>query len=236
MIQLQNATFGYRGHAVIHCPQLSILTGKCVGIYGANGSGKSTLLRGIAGILRPMSGTIERHQPVTISLVPQRQAIDPMWPMTALDAAALALSTKTRFGWLHGQIKAVRESMDRLRVGNLANRPFAELSGGQQQRILLAGALACKPALLLLDEPAEGLDAQSTTELITTLKNLVTAGTALVMISHEAGELAHVADTFAWVEVAGTTQKPNELTNLSREEFLLRAVGNAPRPLVGASS
>jgi ABC-type Mn2+/Zn2+ transport system ATPase subunit len=225
MIQLANATFGYHGHPVIHCQSLQILPGTCLGIYGANGSGKSTLLRGIAGALPPISGLRRRQPALILSLVPQRQAIDPAWPMTALDAAALALSAQSTLGWLGRRRRQIITAMAQLDIASLASRPFKELSGGQQQRVLLAGALACHPHVLLLDEPAEGLDAQSTAALLALLHRQVAAGAALVMISHEAGELAHVADSFAWVDVSASALEPNRLVLLSRSDFLRKAVG-----------
>jgi zinc transport system ATP-binding protein len=225
MIQLANATFGYHGHPVIHCPDLHILPGTCLGIYGANGSGKSTLLRGIAGVLPPITGLLRRRPGLIVCLVPQRQAIDPVWPMTALDAAALAISAQSAFGWLGRRRRQIAAAMDQLDITGLARRPFKDLSGGQQQRVLLAGALACHPQVLLLDEPAEGLDAQSTSALLTLLRSQVAAGTALVMISHEAGELAHVADSFAWVDLATSSLDPNQLILFSRGDFLRKAVG-----------
>ncbi len=231
MIHLHDVSFGYRGHAVIRCKRLDIVGGVCVGIYGANGSGKSTLVRGIAGVLPALSGRVERAANLAIRLVPQRQAIDALWPMTAFDAAAMALSATRRFGWLLGSASRVRSAMERLRIAALAERPFAELSGGQQQRVLLAGALACEPKVLLLDEPAEGLDSGSTEELLAILRGLVNDGMALVMISHEAGELARVADRFAWVEVARNPSLPNELVLLSREAFLDRAIGRSPHAI-----
>jgi ABC-type Mn2+/Zn2+ transport system ATPase subunit len=227
MIHLSNSTFGYGRHAVIHCRELHIRPGSCLGIYGANGSGKTTLLRGIAGVLPPLAGAVSREPGLSIALVPQRQGFDPLWPMTAFDAASLALSAQSPLGWLGGKVRRIQEALEQIGVAHLVHRPFRDLSGGQQQRILLAGALACRPRVLLLDEPADGLDARTTDALLEILRHLAQTGTALVMISHEAGELAQVADTFAWVELAESPHTPNELVPLSREDFLHRALGNA---------
>jgi len=241
MIHLENTAFGYHGIPIIHCVSLTITPGRCLGIYGANGSGKSTLLRGIAGALRPLSGTVSRgkspggNRPLTISLVPQRQGIDAAWPMTAADAAAMAPSALSFTGWLGSRKRQIHLSMERLGIPHLAPKTFAQLSGGQQQRVLLAGALACEPHILLLDEPAEGLDAASTASLLQLLRDEVHQGMALVMISHESRELSHVADDFAWVDVAATPNTPNKLVSLSREDFLDRAAGrelDAPVPAV----
>ena len=82
----------------------------------------------------------------------------------------------------------------------------------------------------LLDEPAEGLDAASTASLLDLLRTHVDQGMAVVMISHEAGELARLADLFAWVEVAPTPATPNDLVVLDRAAFLDRATGAPAHP------
>jgi ABC-type Mn2+/Zn2+ transport system ATPase subunit len=228
MIHLSNTTFGYRRHAVIHCGELHISRSSCLGIYGANGSGKTTLLRGIAGVLPPLAGTLSRDPKLSIALVPQRQGFDPLWPMTAFDAASLALSAQSPLGWLGGKTRLVEQALEQIGAAHLTHRPFRDLSGGQQQRILLAGALACRPRVLLLDEPADGLDARTTDAFLDILRRLAQTGTALVMISHEAGELARIADTFAWVELAESANIPNELLLLSKDDFLRRALGQSP--------
>jgi ABC-type Mn2+/Zn2+ transport system ATPase subunit len=225
MIAVQAAEFGYGKTAVIHCERLEIVSGSCLGIYGSNGSGKSTLLRGLAGILRPLRGRVARQPGVLISLVPQRQGMDASWPMTAADAAGMAVSSNRFSGWLGAGRKDVLEAMGIMGVRELAGRSFAKLSGGQQQRVLLAGALACRPAVLLLDEPAEGLDAASTDSFLALLKEQAARGMAVVVISHEVSELGQVADRFAFVQPAARAGLPSTVEVLTREAFFDRVVG-----------
>jgi ABC-type Mn2+/Zn2+ transport system ATPase subunit len=225
MIAIEDADFGYGKHAVIHCAGLEVRRGSCLGIYGSNGSGKSTLLRGIAGVLAPLRGKVVREAGVRVSLVPQRQGMDSTWPMTAADAAGMAVGAQRFGGWLTGARSEVLGAMEVMGVRDLARRSFAKLSGGQQQRILLAGALACRPSVLLLDEPAEGLDAASTESFLRLLKKQAEGGVGVVVISHELSELAAVADRFAFVEPAARAGLASSVSVLTREAFFDHVVG-----------
>ena len=196
MITLKDAKFGYASRAVVHVRALEIRAGRCLGIYGPNGAGKTTLLKGIAGQIKPISGEVTREA-VRAAWVPQRQGLDALWPMAAFDVAALTLSAHRRLGLMGAAKHDVRAMLAALNLGSFANKPFQKLSGGQQQRVLIAGALAAKPQLLLLDEPTDGLDAQATDDLLALIRAQVAAGLAVVIISHDTHELKAVADDMA---------------------------------------
>src|SRR5207302_10678804 len=118
-----------------------------------------------------------------------------------LDAAAMAVSA-VRFLGRIGRKDAtrVREAMTRMDVHALARRPFAKLSGGQQQRLLLAGALAAEPTVLVLDEPTDGLDVRSRQTLLSLLRDLTAAGgLCTAIISHEVEDLLYLCDEVAWL-------------------------------------
>jgi zinc transport system ATP-binding protein len=169
--------------------------GRITALIGLNGSGKTTLLRAILKEV-PYSGTIEFHcghdhrqtSPEHVGYVPQRLQLDARLPLTVRDLLALALQRRPLF---LGIGRPVRQTMVELlaRVwmpADLLDRPFDKLSGGEQQRVLLALALEPKPELLLLDEPAAGVDFQHEEkfyELIARINREL--GTTILLVSHE---------------------------------------------------
>jgi ABC-type Mn2+/Zn2+ transport system ATPase subunit len=199
LIELTNTAFGYERRAIVRVNHLAVERARSLGIFGPNGSGKTTLVRGISGLLPPLEGTVAHAAQLRIGYLPQYRAIDLHWPMRGIDAALLATSARRRMGWIGGQKEAALAMMRRLGVDQLANVNFAKLSGGQQQRILLAGAMAAKPDVLILDEPTDGLDVHSRQALLELLREFQAGGLATVVISHEMDDLQYLCDTIARV-------------------------------------
>jgi ABC-type Mn2+/Zn2+ transport system ATPase subunit len=174
-------------------------------VYGPNGSGKTTLLRGLTGLLGPLEGAVTYEGRPRFGYLPQHRSLaaESHWPMTALDAAALATSARRRLGWVgRGDRARLRQEMAGLGVDELARRPLALLSGGQQQRVLLAGAMAADPQVLVLDEPTEGLDLRSRAVLLERLKSATAGGLCAVLVSHDPADLLAVAHVVALLEPA----------------------------------
>ena len=232
LIKVDKAVFGYGGRSVVTVGQLELFRGQCLGIFGPNGSGKTTLVRGITGLLTPMGGNVSlvpmrgqtSHgvvpygQPgLRIGYLPQHRNIELHWPMTALDAASLAISARRLFGWIGPKAADVLSMMRRLKIDSLAPRPFASLSGGQQQRVLLSGALAGEPTVLVLDEPTEGLDVRSTQELLDLLREFIAEGLAMMIISHEADDLMQIAGQIAWLHPAQQYGDPSTVEIVTPE-------------------
>jgi zinc/manganese transport system ATP-binding protein len=196
----------------VRVEQLGLRPGRCLGVFGPNGSGKSTLLGGIAGILKPLSGMVDRAPDVQLAYLPQLRTIDPSWPMTAFDAAAMPASSLSLWGRVGGRRRqAIRERLRALAVDDLARRPFRTLSGGQQQRVLLAGVLATRPDVLLLDEPTDGLDLQSRDRFVSALRAAKDVGLCVVLITHDPDELELLADDVAHLHPAPDPQHPSRV-------------------------
>lgn len=209
-IHIDGAVFGYAGRPVVQVRELALHPGRCLGMFGPNGSGKTTLVRGISGLIAPMRGEVVRQPVLQIGYLQQHRAMELHWPMTALDAASMAVSARRRMGWMsRGATAVVRDSMRDLEVDDLASRAFPCLSGGQQQRVLLAGALAAQPQLLILDEPTEGLDVRSRGILIQQLQHAAAHGLATIMISHSIDDLTALAHEVAWVHEAAEAGEAN---------------------------
>jgi len=197
---------------------LSIPPGKVTSIIGPSGSGKSTLLRCInfleaydsgeilidgrligyerAGGPR-MSGRALREMRRSIGMVFQQFNL---WPhMTALQNVAEGLM---RVRGLTRSEAVARASEALAKVG-LADRMQsypARLSGGQQQRVAIARAIAMEPRLMLFDEPTSALDPELVGEVLTVMKTLAAEGMTMVVVTHEMGFAAHVADRVAFMD------------------------------------
>lgn len=225
LIQLNNCVFGYEKRPVVRVEELALRAGSCTGIFGPNGAGKTTLVRGVTGLLLPMQGAVRRQRDLRIGYLPQHRALELHWPMTGLDAASLALSASTTLGAIDRRNRErIYDSMIRLNVRDLAHRSFAKLSGGQQQRLLLAGAMAADPQILVLDEPTEGLDVRSQHTLLDLLRGMTANGLCTVIISHEVQDLMYLADSVAWLHPAETAGEPSHVEILPPAELAERMV------------
>lgn len=163
---LRNVRVTLGGRPILRGIDADLLRNRITALIGLNGSGKTTLLRALIrecpyqGEVRYFCGHDHtRHRPEHIGYVPQKLAIDARLPLTVREFFALALQRRPLF---FGVSKAVSKRAEQLlgRVGadHLMNRPVARLSGGEMQRVLLSLALEPHPELLLLDEPAAGID------------------------------------------------------------------------------
>ena len=174
----------------VHCGQLTV-------IIGRNGAGKSTLLRLLAGILKPAQGRIaifgQDRENFTawdkIGYVPQNPARQHRaFPISVREVVSLGrLSGGSMFQhYTHEDKAAVDDIIERFSLKELAHRKIGELSGGQQQRVYLARAMVRSPQLLLLDEPATGVDPDAKEELYTMLGEINRGqGVTIVMVSHD---------------------------------------------------
>ncbi len=156
-------------------------------LSGANGAGKSTLLAVLRGAL-PFAGEVLLHWrgAATIGYVPQDFLAPEAAPLTAAELLALP---RQRRPVCFGLSRATRARVDALLegvgLGGRGNAPLAGLSGGERRRLLLAHACDPAPELLLLDEPAAGLDAAGEALLEARLRDLRGAGTTTLLVSHD---------------------------------------------------
>ncbi|MFT3972653.1 MAG: metal ABC transporter ATP-binding protein [Amaricoccus sp.] len=164
------------GHRILHDVDLTLATGEIVTIVGPNGSGKTTLLRLLIGAERPDAGRVTRAPDLRIGYVPQRLAVDRTMPITVDRFLALA----------GGSPDARARALDRTGIAGLGGRQLAALSGGQFQRALLAHAVLRAPQVLVLDEPAQGLDQPGEARLYGLVAELrAEIGCAVLMVSHD---------------------------------------------------
>jgi ABC-type Mn2+/Zn2+ transport system ATPase subunit len=202
MLTVVDADFGYEGRPVVRGASLVVRPRELVVLLGANGSGKTTLLRGLLGLLPPLAGRVERRPGLRSGYVPQRETLDPLYPLSAFDVARLGTWRDLPF-WRPGGARErarAREALEACRAAELAAKRYATLSGGQRQRVLLARALATDPDLLLLDEPTAGIDPEAERAILDLLHELRrTRGLSIWMVSHHVDRVAGRADRTAVV-------------------------------------
>ncbi len=202
MLSVEDADFGYGGRPVVRRASLVVRPREFVVLVGSNGSGKTTLLRGLLGFLPPLAGRVSRRPGLRIGYVPQRETLDPLYPLSALDVARLGAWRDLPFWRLSGvrERARAREALEACRAAELAARRYSELSGGQRQRVLLARALASSPELLLLDEPTAGIDPEAERGILDLLRELREAhGLSIWMVTHHVHAMAGRADRTAVV-------------------------------------
>ena len=188
-LTLKNLTLAYDGRVVIDKLSLSVDNGDYLCVVGENGSGKSTLIKGILGLVKPQSGSIDfccsKHR-TSIGYLPQQQSSQRDFPASVNEVIMSGFAGKCRFPWYSSDMKEKAiNNMKLLKIENLKNEPFSSLSGGQQQRVLLARALCATEDLLLLDEPVNGLDPTAAKEMYSIIKKLNKDGMTVIMISHD---------------------------------------------------
>lgn len=167
--------------------------GAFVAVIGPNGAGKSTLLHILLGLTKADSGAVrllgappDRAPASAIGYVPQIKTLDRTFPARAIDLVATGILA--RWPWRIGarDRAACLAAMERTRTAQLAARPLAALSGGELQRVYLARALARTPQLLILDEPAAGMDMAGEADMYHILADYQKeSGATVIMITHD---------------------------------------------------
>jgi ABC-type Mn2+/Zn2+ transport system ATPase subunit len=202
LLRLEAADFGYQGRPVVRGASLAVRPGEFVALVGSNGSGKTTLLRGLLGFLPPLAGRRSQRAGLRVGYVPQRETLDPLYPLTAHQVTRLGTWRDLPFWRMAGtrERARAREALVACHADGFASRRYAELSGGQRQRVLLARALATDPELLLLDEPTAGIDPAGEQEILLLLRGLRDArGISVWMVTHHLHTVRAHADRSAIV-------------------------------------
>ncbi|WP_425308080.1 ATP-binding cassette domain-containing protein [Ammonicoccus fulvus] len=193
-VQLDGVSAGYGEHRVLTGVSLDLAEPR-IALLGANGSGKSTLLRVLSGTHVPESGLVQvdgqplRHDRKGLRRHRQRVQLvlqDPDDQLFSSDVTRDVSFGPMNLDLPEAEVRArVEEALGVLSITHLADRPTHQLSYGERKRVALAGAVAMRPAVLLLDEPTAGLDPEGVREALGVLERLVAAGTSLVLATHD---------------------------------------------------
>jgi cobalt/nickel transport system ATP-binding protein len=219
LVALRGAEFAYEdGPAVLSGLDFEVREGRALALLGRNGSGKTTLMRLLSGGLRPRAGTLTvagepvRHDRAGLTRLRGTVQLVVQDPDDQLFAASVAQDVS--FGPLNqglsdGEARArVAEALAALDITALADRPTHLLSYGQRKRTAIAGAVAMRPRVLILDEPTAGLDPDGQERLLTTLDGLRAAGTTVVMATHDVDLALRWADDAALLTPSGVHTGP----------------------------
>jgi zinc/manganese transport system ATP-binding protein len=203
VIEIDGLVCGYDGLAapVLDRVSLAIPRGAFVGIVGPSGAGKTTLLRALLGVLPKLSGSIRVFDAEVVEgrvprlgYVPQLETVDWNFPVMVREVVAMGLAHEGRLfsvPWLRrAESERIQTLLERLGIGDLADRHIRDLSGGQQQRVFLARAMVREPRLLLLDEPTSGVDIKTRHDVLHLLADLNHEGVTVVLTTHDLNSVA----------------------------------------------
>ncbi|MCF8587143.1 ABC transporter ATP-binding protein [Gordonia liuliyuniae] len=197
-------------HAVVHA-DIALHPGRITGLVGPNGAGKTTLLLMLAGLLAPDRGVIATGDGVADPQV-MRSRIGWMPDVFGTWESLTPREILVAFGRLNGADRATadqraRDLLAQVHLVEFTDHPASGLSRGQKQRLGLARALVNHPRILLLDEPASGMDPRSRIELRGQLRAVADAGAAVLVSSHILGELEEMVDDVVMM-TGGRTRPP----------------------------
>lgn len=190
LLKLSDLTIGYEGRAAVSNVSFELNAGDYLCIVGENGSGKSTLIKGILGLVKPQSGSVawQGIQRREAGYVPQQTQVQRDFPASVHEVVLSGCLNRSGLKPYYTKVDRERaaESICLLGMEEFSAKSYRALSGGQQRRVLLARALCATQKLLILDEPAAGLDPMVTAELYALMEKLnKERGVTVMMVSHD---------------------------------------------------
>jgi branched-chain amino acid transport system ATP-binding protein len=216
-LAVEQVTKQFGGLMALTNINFTVSPGEIVGVIGPNGAGKTTLFNLITGVLAPSSGRILYQKQSLVGLKPHKitelgiartfQNIRLFGHLTALDNVLVGAHCRTRSGLWQGiwqtvaqqqeernTRKKASELLDLVGIGEDESSLAAALPYGKQRRLEIARALASQPKLLLLDEPAAGMNESETDDLTVLIREIQKLGTAIILIEHDMGLVMNICD------------------------------------------
>ncbi|MFI7382798.1 energy-coupling factor ABC transporter ATP-binding protein [Streptomyces sp. NPDC049813] len=233
LVALRGASYAYEdGPLVLSDLDFAIRPGRALALLGRNGSGKTTLMRLLSGGLRPRTGhlaldgvpvTYDRAGLTRLRTTVQLVLQDPDDQLFAASVAEDVSFGPVNLGLPRDEVAGrVAWALAALAISDLADRPTHLLSFGQRKRAAIAGAVALRPRVLILDEPTAGLDPEGQERLLDTLAGLRADGTTVVMATHDVDLALRWADDVALLTPSGPHLGPAAAT-LARADLLAQA-------------
>jgi ABC-2 type transport system ATP-binding protein len=204
VLEIEKLAFAYRDVEVLRDINLVARGGAVAALLGPNGAGKSTLIRCICGRLSPRAGQVRVSggDPIRDASVRARIGLVPQ--QIALYSHLTVRENLSAFARLAGVARpevdsAVRRTLMLCDLESVADRRAGRLSGGWQRRANIGCALTHDPGLLILDEPTVGIDPPAREEIERLLRRLAADGIAIVLTSHDLGQVELLADSVAFL-------------------------------------
>src|ERR1700722_3403769 len=233
VLEVQSVTVRFGGLTALNAVSLAVPPRHVMGVIGPNGAGKTTLLNVLCGFTRPDDGqvlfggrqhNVRPHRLAALGVARTLQGVGLYGGLSALENVMVGATCRASAGFWSALLalpragrderqlrEAARQALERTGAADVADARPGELSYGMRKRVALARALVAKPSLILLDEPASGLDESELAELGDLIRDLATEG-SLVVIEHHVDLMMSVCDSitvldFGKVIAAGTPQQ-----------------------------
>ena len=207
LLELKNMTKRFGGLTAVDALNLTVEKGQIYGIIGPNGAGKTTAFNCITGIHPPEEGAViwngkeitglPPHRVAGLGIVRTFQTIRLFTEMSVAENVMSGRHFRSRQGWWHGICHTpfslkdekdnwlkVKETLKIFKIDDIAAEPVGSLAYGIQRKVEMARALASEPELLILDEPAAGLNDSETMELVDTIYSIRDMGITILLIEH----------------------------------------------------
>jgi len=189
MINIIDLSVNYKESLALDKVSIRIGKGELIAVVGANGAGKSTLLKSIMQQLKPSSGSIDLGKLTlkNLAYLPQSHQIDRQFPITVREFISAGAWQRISFWRVFGRAEQLllEKALDQVNLKGVEDRQISTLSGGQFQRMLFARMLMQDAEILLLDEPFNAIDAQTTMDLMDVIHHCQNKGKTIITVIHD---------------------------------------------------
>ncbi len=230
-VEAENLSVFFGDHQALENLSLQIPEGSFVAILGPNGAGKSTFIRVLVNLVSPSKGDVRLYgkpvqqlSPDQIGYIPQVKTLDRTFPALAIEFVVSGLRRRWP-GWIRSsERKQAMTALEQVDAAHLANCSLGRLSGGELQRVYLARTLIRRPRLIMLDEPATGIDVVGEADMYRLLESYQKEYNAtILMITHDWEVAYHVSLVLLLNRRQISFGQPNAALN---DKSLRRAFGH----------